>query len=231
MRRTLPYLRVAALCLFIATIFAIYFYFRSNFTLPQIQAHAGILQDFVLKHYWYAVIAYIGTYILIALAGLPLAAMATVVSGYLFGPLSATLFTIIAATIGGLLFFLLVRYAFGLYFQEKYAARMVTFNKKFQEKGALYLLSVRLIPFIPFAMVNTLAGLTRISVWNFIWTTSLGIIPTAFLFSYAGRQLCTITSFYDIFSTRVLLAFGLLFLISVVPLLWPRIKKLFMGKA
>jgi len=219
--------RVVGLLIFIATIFALYFYFRSWLSLPYIQAHVAVLQKWVVHHYWYAVAGYIGVYILIALAGLPLAAMATVVSGYVFGTLPATVYTIVAATIGGLLFFLLVRYAFGLYFQEKYAARMVTFNKMFQEKGALYLLSVRLIPFIPFAMVNTLAGLTRISIGNFIWTTALGIIPTAFLFAYAGKQLCTITSFYDIFSTHVLLAFGLLFLISVVPLLWPRIKKLF----
>ena len=227
MRKTFPKGRVIGLLIFITTIFSFYFYFRSWLTLPYIQAHVAVLQEWVMQHYWYAVAAYIGVYILIALAGLPLAAMATVVSGYLFGTVPASFYTIIAATIGGLLFFLLVRHAFGLYFQEKYAERMVTFNKKFQEKGALYLLSVRLIPFIPFAVVNTLAGLTRISIGNFIWTTSLGIIPTAILFAYAGRQLCTITSFYDIFSTRVLLAFGLLFLISVVPLLWPRIKKLF----
>ncbi|HEU4501980.1 MAG TPA: VTT domain-containing protein [Nitrospira sp.] len=83
----------------------------------------------------------------------------------------------------------------------------------------LYLLTLRLVPIFPFFVVNLLSGLTRISVGTYVAATALGIIPGSLAYTFAGRQLGTINSLAELASPRLLLAFtvlGLLFLMPVV---------------
>jgi uncharacterized membrane protein YdjX (TVP38/TMEM64 family) len=52
--------------------------------------------------------------------------------------------------------------------------------------------------------------------------TALGIIPGSFVYAYAGRQLGTINSLREIASPNVLLAFTLLGLLALVPLVYKK---------
>lgn len=58
-----------------------------------------------------------------------------------------------------------------------------------QNQGALALLISRFIPVIAFNLINYAAGLTRVSVWTFIWTTGLGIVPFTVMLAYLGAQM------------------------------------------
>ena len=51
------------------------------------------------------------------------------------------------------------------------------------------LLAVRLIPTIAFTLINWAAGLTAIPRWTFAWTTALGILPGAIVFTVTGSGL------------------------------------------
>ena len=73
--------------------------------------------------------------------------------------------------------------------------------------GASYLLTLRLIPVFPFFLINFLAGLTKVPLRTFLWTTSLGIIPGTVVFAFAGQQLGSINSPADILSKKVIAAF------------------------
>ena len=57
-------------------------------------------------------------------------------------------------------------------------------------------------------------------VATYMAATSLGIIPGSFVFAYAGRQLGTIDSLKEIASPNVLMAFTLLGLLALVPILY-----------
>ena len=81
---------------------------------------------------------------------------------------------------------------------------------------------------LPFFVANALASLAPISLSKFMWTTSLGIIPGSLVYSFAGQQLDSIESMRDILSRDVLLAFGLLALLAIVPIV---IKRSRMGRA
>ena len=81
-------------------------------------------------------------------------------------------------------------------------------------------MTLRLIPLFPFFLVNLVSGLTRVNVGTYAAATSLGIIPGSFVFAYAGRQLGTINSLAEIASPRVLLAFTLLGLLALVPIVY-----------
>ncbi|UWQ37494.1 TVP38/TMEM64 family protein [Leisingera aquaemixtae] len=58
-----------------------------------------------------------------------------------------------------------------------------------EERGALALLSARLIPVIAFNLINYAAGLTRVRLWTFVWTTALGILPVTLLCTWFGAQM------------------------------------------
>ncbi|MEX0303894.1 MAG: TVP38/TMEM64 family protein [Leisingera sp.] len=58
-----------------------------------------------------------------------------------------------------------------------------------EERGALTLLAVRLIPVIAFNLINYAAGLTQVRIWTFVWTTALGILPVTLLCTWFGTQM------------------------------------------
>jgi uncharacterized membrane protein YdjX (TVP38/TMEM64 family) len=81
-------------------------------------------------------------------------------------------------------------------------------------------MTLRLIPLFPFFIVNLLSGLTRVSLATYVTATAIGIIPGSFVFAYAGRQLGMINSLKEIASPNVLLAFTLLGLLALVPIMY-----------
>jgi uncharacterized membrane protein YdjX (TVP38/TMEM64 family) len=54
--------------------------------------------------------------------------------------------------------------------------------------GRSLLLSGRLIPVVPFALVGYAAGATHVNVWRFSWTTVLGYLPLTTAVAYLGSR-------------------------------------------
>lgn len=177
------------------------------------------LEQFVMGHYEWAVCIYLIWYVVTVTLALPFTALSTVVGGFFFGTIPAVIYTNIGATVGAALFFLLVRYLWRDVVQERYQHRLAWFNAQVKQNGAYYLMSMRFLAFIPFFVENLLAGLSDVSLWTFVWTTSLGIIPGSIVYAFAGKQLTTIHSLHDIWSFNILLAFTLLAIIALVPVL------------
>lgn len=94
----------------------------------------------------------------------------------------------------------------GAWIQRRYKSQLKTFNIEITLHGYHYLLIFRIVPLLPFFMVNYLAGITHISVWTFIWTTAAGMLPGALVCSFAGQQLGVISSPENIFSTEVIIS-------------------------
>lgn len=196
-------------------------------TFQQVKHNTLWLADQVEHRYWRSVSLYLCMYIAVVVCGLPAVALMNIVGGFLFGVIPGVLYVVLAATTGGTLFFLMVRYIIGSYVQTRFEKKLHDFNRLWQEKDWLFLLLLRCIPLIPFFIVNILAGLTNVRATTFIWTTALGIIPTALIFTYAGKQLTNIQQMRDIFTLPIISALGLLVVIVLVPLLINRWRKIF----
>jgi uncharacterized membrane protein YdjX (TVP38/TMEM64 family) len=82
----------------------------------------------------------------------------------------------------------------------------------------IYLIILRIVPVMPFFMVNYLAGLTRIRGWTFAWTTLLGVLPGSIVYTSAGRQLASIETVDDIFSPPLLAAFAAVVVFVSIPI-------------
>jgi len=183
-----------------------------------IQENKASLQAMIDQNYWSFVAGFIGLYILLTIFSLPFSVILNVVGGSFFGTLYGALFSIIGATTGATISFLLIRDLFGKVFQERYKERLIAFNREFKKYGYNYLLLLHVVMVVPLFVPNILAGLAHVSLWTFIWTTAVGIIPGALTFSFAGQQLMEIDSMHEIFSAPVFFAALLLLLLAMLPL-------------
>ncbi|CAM6494198.1 Uncharacterized membrane protein YdjX, related to fungal oxalate transporter, TVP38/TMEM64 family [Leclercia adecarboxylata] len=155
-------------------------------------------------------------YVLVTTLSLPGAALLTLLGGALFGLWPGILLVSFASTLGATLAMLVSRYLLRDWVQHRFAGQMRTVNDGVARDGAFYLFALRLIPLLPFFVVNLLAGVTRLGVWRYWWVSQLGMLPGAIVYLNAGHQLGQITSLHDILSPGVVFAFTLLGLLPLI---------------
>ncbi len=197
-----------------------YFDLGQYLSLETVKANRDKLLDFTEMNYAAAVGLFLAVYVVQTAFSLPGAAIMTLVGGFLFGSLMGTLFVNIGATTGATLAFLAARYMLRDWVEQKFGDRLGPIQEGFAKNAFSYLMTLRLIPLFPFFLVNLVSGLTRVNVGTYVVATSLGIIPGSFVFAYAGRQLGTINSLQEIASPNVLLAFTMLGLLALVPIVY-----------
>jgi uncharacterized membrane protein YdjX (TVP38/TMEM64 family) len=128
-------------------------------------------------------------YILIVTFSLPGAAVASVSGGFLFGLIAGTGLNVLSATIGACAIFMAARWGLGEALTKKLEASDGTIRKlkdglRENEISVLFLL--RLVPAVPFFVANLLPALVGVRVVNFLFTTAIGIIPGAIVFTWIG---------------------------------------------
>ena len=97
-----------------------------------------------------------------------------------------------ASTTGATIAFLLSRYLFRSAIQEKFGKRLLRFNEALQREGPFYLFTLRLIPAIPFFVINVVMGLTPLKTFTYWWVSQLGMLPATFVYVYAGSSVPTL---------------------------------------
>ena len=191
-------------------------------TLETVKANRDLLLAFTDEHRVAAVASFIATYGLVTGLSLPGATILTLMGGFLFGSLLGTVFVNLGATSGATLAFLTARYLLRGWVEERFGQKLGPIQEGFAKNAFSYLVTLRLVPLFPFFLVNLVSGLTRVRLNTYVFATALGIVPGSFVYAYAGRQLGTINSLKEIASPNVILAFTLLGLLALVPMLYRR---------
>ena len=182
------------------------------------------LLSITVQHYILIVGIFITIYIVVVALSIPGAVILSLAAGFLFG-FWGIIYVNIGATIGAILAFLAARYLIGDWLQKRYVEKLGSFNKEIAENGYNYLLMLRLIPVFPFFLVNIFAGITRIPLVTYAWTTMVGIAPASFVFIYAGCQLGNIDKPGAILSWQVLLVFVFFGLLALIPVFLKKLMK------
>ncbi|MFS4581136.1 TVP38/TMEM64 family protein [Phaeobacter sp. C3_T13_0] len=128
-------------------------------------------------------------YVVIVVFSLPGAAVASVTGGFLFGLVSGTVFNVFAATVGAIGIFLAARWGLGAVLTnrlETAEGRVRILKQALRENEIEVLLLLRLVPAVPFFVANLLPALVGVKLINFLWTTAVGIIPGAVVFTWIG---------------------------------------------
>ena len=128
-------------------------------------------------------------YVLIVAFSLPGAAVTSVAGGFLFGLPAGVFLNVVSATTGAAFVFLVAGYGPG----DQMAARLDAAEGRvrrirlaLRENEVSVLLILRLIPVLPFFLVNLLLAMVGIPFRRFVWTTALGIVPGAIVFTWIG---------------------------------------------
>ncbi len=162
---------------------------RDYITFDTLRDNREALVAFRDAHFTLMVATFIGIYVLIVAFSLPGAAVTSVTGGFLFGLVLGTTFNVIAASLGAMAIFLAARLGLG----QTLAARLETSEGRLgQLKAGLdnneisVLFLMRLVPAVPFFVANLLPALVGVKFVNFAFTTVLGIIPGAIVFTWIG---------------------------------------------
>ena len=127
--------------------------------------------------------------LLVAVLPIP-AEIPALLNGMVFGPLWGTLITWFFALAGAQISFELAR-RFGRPLGDRLVPAGVLHraDRAVQSAGWPMLLTLRLLPTVAFTAVNWAAGLTMVPRSTFVWTTALGILPGAIVFTLTGTGL------------------------------------------
>ncbi len=150
----------------------------------------------------------------------PGATIITLAGGAIFGLWQGLLIVSFASTVGAVLAFLASRFVLREWVEARFGQRLADINAGVNREGAFYLFSLRLIPVVPFFLINLLMGLTRMKVWTFYWVSQLGMLAGTAVFVNAGTQLAQLESLQGILSPALLGSFVLL---GIFPLIARRI--------
>ena len=145
--------------------------------------HQAGLTHWVAAHPVAAALLYLSAYVLTAALSLPQAAIVTVAGGLLFGTVLGGVLTIIGATAGAAILVAVVQTALHGVLDRHRRRIPAAVQARLARDGFLYLLALRLLPVVPFWLVNLAAAVGEIRLPVFVPATLLGIAPASFVFS------------------------------------------------
>ena len=163
---------------------------------------------------------YFVVYVLVTALSVPGAVILTLAGGAVFGLWQGLLLVSFASSIGATLAFLASRFVLRDWVEARLGQRLADINAGVDKEGGFYLFSLRLIPVVPFFLINLLMGLTRMKTWTYHWVSQLGMLAGTAVYVNAGTQLAQLDSVQGILSPALL---GSLVLLGTFPLIARRI--------
>ncbi|MBG0808009.1 TVP38/TMEM64 family protein [Methylosinus sp. H3A] len=217
----------------LAALIAAAFYFRVDqyLTLDALRDNRAALSDFVQSRTVAAASAYVLAYVGVVALSLPGSAIMTLAGGFLFGvPLGATL-TVVGATLGATLLFLIARSVAGDVLRERAGPFLARMADGFRKDAFNYLLFLRLVPAFPFWAVNLGPALLGMRMKPFVTATAIGVVPGTLVFAAFGASLGEIfdagadVRLQDVFSPTLIAALLGLGALSLLPVVVRRLRE------
>lgn len=192
----------------------------SHLGFAQLKASQAELLQLQSQHPWLVVAAYVAVYVLATALSIPGAVIITLAGGALFGFWWGLLIVSFASTIGATLAFLVSRWLLRDWVEARFGQRLADIHAGVDRDGAVYLFTLRLIPVLPFFLINLLMGLTRMKTRTFYAVSQLGMLAGTAVYVNAGTQLAQLGALQDIFSPAL---WGSLVLLGLFPLMARRL--------
>lgn len=149
-------------------------------------------------------------YVVVTALSLPGAAILTLAAGAVFGLLQGVVLVSFASSLGATLAFLASRYVLRHSIQQRFSQQLAGIDAGMARDGALYLFTLRLVPVVPFFLINLLMGLTSLKTRTFYWVSQIGMLAGTAVYVNAGTQLAKIETLSGILSPALLFSFALL---------------------
>ncbi|HEY1992656.1 MAG TPA: VTT domain-containing protein [Gammaproteobacteria bacterium] len=175
--------------------------------------------NLVKGHYVLALLATSSACFLLTAVSAPVTVIITFICGILLGRWVGSAIAIVSLSLGATAAILIIRYL-----AKDFARKHVDAHESSRKlmKGMnhsqnSFLLFLRLVPGFPFWLSNLLLALTDVAIWRFFVFTLIGITPETFIYCNVGASVASVKSLSGLTSPGILIAFGLLALVSLVP--------------
>jgi uncharacterized membrane protein YdjX (TVP38/TMEM64 family) len=165
------------------------FLLKDQISFDALRAHRESLLALRAAHPALTAAGFVGVYIAIVALSLPGAAVASVTGGFLFGLVAGVALNVTSATIGACAIFLAARWGLGDWLAARIDAgqgRAARLRQGLRDNEISVLLLLRLLPAVPFFVANLMPALGGARFRNFAWTTAVGILPGAIVFTWIG---------------------------------------------
>ncbi len=178
-----------------------------------------------------APLLFIAVYAAVAALSVPGGALLTLAGGFLFGTWLGGFYSLIGATIGGSIIFLIARTSFGDPLRRRAGPALRKLEAGFREDGASYLLFLRLVPLFPFWLVNLVPAFFGVSLRVFVLCSFFGMAPGSFVYSSVGAGAGALIEqgrtpdLHIIFQPRVLLPLIALAILALVPVAYKKLRR------
>jgi uncharacterized membrane protein YdjX (TVP38/TMEM64 family) len=143
------------------------------------------LQTWLAKMGIFAPIIYIILYAIATLLILPSTPL-NLTGGAIFGLGWGTVWTTIAALVAAIAAFVFTRTVGRELVTQKLAGRWQAVDAEIRQGGLFYMFAIRLLPIIPYGLVNFTAGLTSIKFKDYLLGTLFGTVPGVLPFVMLG---------------------------------------------
>ena len=180
-----------------------------------VQSNLGAWQTWAGQHPHSAVVSFFLVYATTTALPLPCLTVMSLLAGALFGRLVGTGVACIAYTAGVTTAFLAARWLLRERVRQSAGAWLGRIERGVERDGAFYLLTLRLMPSVPFFLVNVFMALTPIRTRTYAVISLVGVLPITFLYAGVGTELAGLDSPTGLLSLRVL---GSLVVLALAPL-------------
>ena len=148
--------------------------------------HYHALKGFSEDKQWLSYLGFFCAYTAAVAFSLPIASLLTLAGGAILGWPAATIVVVAATTGAGLVFFA-AKTLFSDALQHRASPFLSKLEDGFSRNAFFYLLGLRLVPTVPFWVINILPALTRMGIAKFLAATFIGIIPGSCTYVWVGR--------------------------------------------
>jgi uncharacterized membrane protein YdjX (TVP38/TMEM64 family) len=135
----------------------------------------------------WAPIAYVVLYVIATLLVLP-STVLNLTGGAVFGPWFGMLWTTVAALLAAIAAFAFTRTVGRQAVAKRLKGRWRAMDAEVRRGAVFYMFAIRLVPIMPYGLVNFAAGLTSVSFKDYLLGTTLGTIPGLLPFVLLGSS-------------------------------------------
>lgn len=210
------------------------FLLREQLSFEALRANHEALIMFRDNNLVLTMLAFVAIYTLIVTFSLPGAGISSITGGFLFSLFPGVLLNMTAATIGATLIFLAARWGIGASLAEKMensSGAVKKIKDGIDENQWSVLFAVRLVPVLPFFLINLVLSSVGVPLHRFIISTFIGIIPGALVYTSLGAGVGEILEqggtpdFGLIFEAHILLPILGLAALALLPMILKAFKK------
>jgi uncharacterized membrane protein YdjX (TVP38/TMEM64 family) len=174
------------------------------------------LIDWANTHPFLSPLAFIATYLILGLFGLPGSTVLNVTAGLLFDFWKGLLLAVLASAAASSVAFLSFRYLLKSFVYPRVHRRFPRLEETLKAEGAYFVFAIRMIPVIPFSLTNCVLAVSPVTFPAYVGASALALLPRHLLYVYAGLHLGDLQDPDDLLSAPLVAALALLALLPWV---------------